>query len=128
MKEKGKKNTKKTKASTSRKKVENLSQTHGKKEGFEPTTLEQVWGDDGLSKYRTLDEDAYSVYLNELNLTDLQAHATKIGLIPINNRKMLSERLLKEFRLHVSSYKKPNNSKQNLKVSKEVQRILDEGR
>jgi hypothetical protein len=128
MKEKGKKTTKKAKASTSQKKIENLSQAHGKEEKFEPTTLDQVWGDDGWSKYRTLNEDEYLLSLKQLNLTDLQTHATKIGLIPINNRKVLSERLVKEFRLHVSSYKKPSVAEQNLDISEEVRRILSEGR
>ena len=42
----------------SSKKLESLSQTHGKEE-FKPTTLDQIWGDTGISKYGTLNEDEY---------------------------------------------------------------------
>ena len=40
--------------------LKNLSQTHGKteeKEKYEPTTLDQVWGDEGLSVYGTMNEE-----------------------------------------------------------------------
>ena len=42
------------------KKLESLSQTDGMsmdnaEQKFEPTTLDQVFGDDGTSKYKTLD-------------------------------------------------------------------------
>jgi hypothetical protein len=33
-----------------------------------------------------------------MNMTDLQAHAFKIGLIPTSDRKILCDRLLSEFR------------------------------
>jgi hypothetical protein len=36
------------------KSIKNLSQAHGKEEKFEPTTLEQIWGDDGSTTYGTL--------------------------------------------------------------------------
>ena len=42
-----------------KKQISELSQTHGKVEDFKPTTLDQIWGDDGLSKYQTLDEVQY---------------------------------------------------------------------
>ena len=35
----------------SSKKLESLSQAHGKEEKkYKPTTLDQIWGDDGLAK------------------------------------------------------------------------------
>jgi hypothetical protein len=71
--------------------LDNLNQTHGKIE--KPLTLNQVWGDDGKSKYGTLDAEKYSDYLNDLNKSDLQAHAVKIGLVPIDDRNSLVTRL-----------------------------------
>ena len=38
------------------KKTKKMQQTHGKVETFQPTTLDQVWGDDGTGKYSTNDE------------------------------------------------------------------------
>ena len=117
------------KTTAKRKSVKNLSQTHGKEEKFEPTTLDQIWGDDGTSTYGTLNENEYSIRLDDMNMSDLQAHSSTVGIIPIDNRHTLRERLLREFRKHVASYKKPvHEPKPAEKVDPEVMKILSEGR
>ena len=117
------------KATAKRKSVKNLSQTHGKEEKFEPTTLDQIWGDDGTSTYGTLNENAYTVQLDDMNMSDLQAHASTVGIIPVDNRQTLRERLLREFRKHVSAYKKPiHETEPPTHVDPEVMKILSEGR
>jgi len=121
-------NIKKTRRKRS---VKNITQAHGKEENAQPTTLDQIWGDTGLWKYNTMDAEEYQSYLRELNKTDLQAHATKIGLIPIDNKEMLSKRLLREFKRHVSSYNVSNktpNAEKDRNVSAKVKNILAEGR
>ena len=105
--------------------LDNLNQTHGKVE--KPLTLNQVWGDDGKSKYGTLDAEKYSGYLNDLNKSDLQAHAVKIGLVPIDDRNSLITRLKKEFNKHVSQYSaRALPTKKD--ISKAAKDILAEGR
>jgi len=117
------------KSTAKRKNVKNLSQTHGKEEEFEPTTLEQIWGDDGTSAYGTLNENAYTKKVDDMNMSDLQAHASTVGIIPIDNRHTLRERLLREFRKHVSSYKKPvHQAESTTHVNPEVIKILSEGK
>ena len=117
------------KATAKKKSVKNLSQTHGKEEKFEPTTLDQIWGDDGTSTYGTLNESAYTVQLDDMNMSDLQAHASTVGIIPVDNRQTLRERLLREFRKHVSAYKKPiQEAEPTTAVDPEVMKILSEGR
>ena len=77
----------------------------------------------------TLDEEEYQGSLHEMNKSDLQAHATQIGIIPIDNRDILTQRLVREFRNHINSYRAPQQSKQqNTDISPEVRRILAEGR
>ena len=111
------------------KSVKNLSQAHGKEEKFEPTTLEQIWGDDGSTTYGTLNENAYTKQVDDMNMSDLQTHASTVGIIPIDNRNTLRERLLREFRKHVSSYKKPvQESNSAAHIDPEVMKILSEGR
>jgi|TARA_R110002020_G_scaffold67202_1_gene176723 hypothetical protein len=111
------------------KSIKNLSQTHAKEEEFEATTLEQIWGDDGTSAYGTLNENAYTKQVDDMNMSDLQAHASTVGIIPIDNRNTLRERLLREFRKHVSSYKKPvQESRSAAHVDPKVIKILSEGR
>ena len=121
---------------TSGSKLKKMSQTHGKDESakpkFEPRTLDQVWGDTGLGKYKTFDEGKYKDKLDNMAKTDLQTHATKVGLVPIDNRSTLTQRLMREFRKHVNAFK-PSSVKASKPIAKdslpqEVKRILDEGK
>ena len=109
-------------------KINGLSQAHGKVEGNQPTTLDQIWGDTGMHKYKTLDELEYKEQLNDMAKVDLQAHAVKIGLIPIDNPGQLKKRLLVEFKKYVSGYKVPNANSKSLSLDKEALRILNEGK
>lgn len=105
-----------------------MDQTHGKVDTFEPSTLEQIWGDDGLGKYSTLSESSYIEQLNGMAKVDMQAHATKVGLIPTDNVELMKTRLIKEFKKHVSIYRRPSHAPKNIKVDKEVKDILGEGK
>lgn len=111
-----------------KKSLSSLSQSHGKEENFEITTLEQIWGDDGSTVYGTLEEEDYSKKLDDMNMSDMQAHASTVGIIPIDNRNTLRDRLLREFRKHVASYKKPVAPTEEKKVDPEIMKILSEGR
>ena len=57
------------------KKIKKLDQVHGKQENFKPSTLEQIWGDEGLGLYSTLNVEEYVEIISEFNVTDLQRHA-----------------------------------------------------
>ena len=106
----------------------NMKQAHGKNE-FVPTTLDQLWGDTGTGrKYNTLDETEYLAYIQDMNKSDLQSHAVRIGMIPVDNRETLEKRLLKEFRVHVAGYTVPQIKTKSKVPSKEVEKILAEGR
>lgn len=109
------------------KKINKNSQTHGKVES--PNTLDQIWGDTGISKYGTLNIEEYKNFINDLNKSDLQSHASKIGLIPIDNLSTLKERLEREFVKHVSAYTaKSSLEKKEEVLSKEAKDILSEGK
>ncbi len=122
----------KTSAPKKVKKVEEMSQTHGKEEKPLYTTLEQIWGDTGITKYGTFDENEYAEELRNMTKSDIQAHANKLGLVPIDNRTELVKRLMKEFIYHKSRYStipadiQVNNITSNL--SPEVRKILSEGK
>ncbi len=115
---------------TKKRKLNELEQVHGKiEEKFEITTLDQLWGDDGLMKYKTMDKNEYEAQLREMNTSDLRAHAIKIGIVPIADRERLTKRLLLEFSKHVNAYRrpivKPSNPK---KVPKEIMDFLAEAK
>jgi hypothetical protein len=128
-----KKTTSKAKGTSKRgKNIRKLSQAHGKLEApetkFQPTTLDQVWGDDGLWRYKTHDVNEYEGQLDEMTKQDLYAHATKSGLIPVENRELLKSRLMREFRRHEASYTKPRTIDTSVEVSSKVRKILSEGK
>ena len=117
------------KKKTGKKSVKKLSQAHGKVEAYQATTLDQIWGDDGTSLYGTLDENVYQERLDDMNMSDMQSHASRVGIIPIDNRSMLKDRLIKEFRKHTSAYKKPvDNNEPSEDVPANIKKILSEGR
>ena len=71
-----KKEKSKTKASKKKTGLSELSQTHGKIEKIQPSSLDQIWGDTGISKYKTLDKGEYQTQIGDMNKSDLQTHAT----------------------------------------------------
>ena len=122
---------KKSKRGRPKKPVKEMTQTHGMVEGekYEPTTLDQVWGDDGLSKYSTMDAKVYQEKVDNWLLADLKNEAIRVGLLPVDNAEMLKDRLVREFSVHVSSYRKPSQAQENpSQPSADIQKILREGR
>jgi hypothetical protein len=108
-----------------RRKIEELNQTHGKVEN--PITLDQIWGDQG-EKYGTFNLEEYEKEINDFNKSDLQAHALKVGLVPVDDRNILIARLKKEFIKYVSMYKQPSKSSEKTKLSKSSKDTLSEGK
>ena len=126
-----KKTTKKTTAKKATKKVEDLNQTHGKEvmdQKMAPSSLSQVWGDIGISKYKTIDAGEYKGYLKSLNKTDLHRHAAEMGIIPVDNKENLYKRLLGEFTKHTASYRMPQVKAPKKPLSRKAKDILSEGR
>ena len=124
-----KKENKTTKASQKKSaNLKDLSQAHGKEEEVQPTSLDQIWGDTGVGKYKTLNRDEYETQLSDMNKSDLQTHATKVGLVPVDDAGLLRKRLLREFSKHISAYKVPQTNTGDKKMSKAAFKILSEGK
>ena len=88
-------------------KLDEIHQAHGKDESTDTVqSLDQLWGDDGLSRYKTLNVTEYTEELAGMNKTDLQNHAAKLGLVPVDSREILVKRLVAEFKKHVTRYEK----------------------
>lgn len=120
------------------KELDSLHQVDGKEEPQEgkyaPSKMSQLFGDVGLGKYGTLDLDEYTKQLGEYTLTDLQKHATKHNVMPIDNRPRLIKRLQSEFQKHVATYRQPQPLKQkgledlDPKTRKDIEKILSHAR
>lgn len=117
------------KRKTRKKNVSEMSQTHGKVEKFKPTTLDQIWGNDSLSRYSTLNYEEYQRNLKAMDKSKMKEHAINLGLVPIDNLAVLQERLLTEFRAYISQYAPvPDQTPENQpKASEKILKILREG-
>ena len=106
-------------------------ETHGKIEGA-PTTLEQVWGFNEYAKYGTLDEEEYSAQVVEMNRTDLETHARKVGVVVVESTARLRDNLVREFRRYVTYLRKPEtkavDSTSHPTIPDDIKKILAEGR
>lgn len=105
-----------------------MNQAHGKDESKETVqSLDQLWGDDGISRYKTLDLNDYATDLAGMNKSDLQNHAAKLGLVPIDSRELLVKRLITEFKKHVTAYQKVRKPepKDNIKEA-QIRKLLSE--
>ena len=109
-------------------KLDNMMQTHGKIEDIQYKTLDQIWGDNVNSKYQTSNEKEYVNFLNDMNKTDLQSHANKIGLVPIDNRETLTKRLVAEFKKHLSLFNIPKSKDNTVNLNKKAKDTLSEGK
>jgi hypothetical protein len=108
-------------------------QTHGALDQDKPTTLDAIWGGTNeLAKYGTLDEDEYKNQLSEMTRADLEAHARRVGLVPLPDSERLRKNLIREFQSYAAYLRQPAAAVKRAvppqKVSKKVQSILNEGR
>ena len=99
-------------------------------------TLDALLGEDNSNPYKTSKIEDYENYINQLNTTDLQRHAEKVGLVPSVEKRVLKERLLREFRRFQNSRMSISKSDQSSNsfldasaslLSASAQRILREG-
>jgi hypothetical protein len=119
-----------------RKKLTEMNQVDGKirKEEestnaqYEVTTLDQLFGDTGLSKYNTLDRETYENQLNDMNSAELRRHAIEVAhVVPTVSMERTKKRLLIEFTKHVNGFKTPRIAAQpDKEPSKEVLKIMSE--
>jgi hypothetical protein len=108
------------------------NQTNGKTDPVKkelPRTLDELWGGNGMSKYKTLDQDTYEKSLSEMTKTDLQDHAIKVGLAPIDDYPRLKRGLIRAFVEYKCKYAKiPTINNKTKAITPEIRKILAEGR
>jgi len=112
------------------KKLDTLSQTHGKENNFEITSLDQIWGHGDSSRFGTTDEVEFEGKLKEMTRADLENFARRHGSIVVESSERIRAELMKVFRNYVSLLRKPTSKPPvgTSPVSAAVQRILNEGR
>ena len=123
--------TAKTKTGNSKKIMANSIEVDGRINTGTPTSLEQIWGNDGSFRYGTTNIEEYEKFLNEMMFVDMQNHARDIGLRPDVEPKILRERLLQEFARYISAFNasavKVSKTPPKNKLSKLAYTALREG-
>lgn len=101
----------------------------GKIEDFQPTTLDQIWGEDSNTNYKARSVKEYEQQLAEMNTADLQAHAVKVGILPTESRERTVRKLTTEFASYLSQLSRiPKTTVKPKDVPKQIMDILSEGR
>tara|TARA_B110000305_G_C18998026_1_gene429235 strand:- start:139 stop:558 length:420 start_codon:yes stop_codon:yes gene_type:complete len=81
-------------------KLENLQQTNGKSyedQVAKARELEDILGISKISPFRTNDKNVFSEMLKDMNLTDLQSLAVKVGVFPSGNKTVLKSKIKRAF-------------------------------
>lgn len=109
------------------KKLSKLKQIDGQNHRVTLTSLDSILGADNHSKYKTSDSQDYTKYLEELDKVDLMREATNVGLMPIDDRRILKERLLKEFNKYQTCLQTAHIKQIQVKPTKELKALLADG-
>jgi hypothetical protein len=112
-------------------KLNSLKQTHGKdnEATFEITSLDQLFGSSDSTKFGTTDETVFADKLRSMTRADLENFARRHGSIIVESSDRIRNELMKLFRNYVSLLQKPATKPvQGIKISPEVQQILNQGR
>lgn len=88
--------------STAKKKVslDSLQQTNGKSyedQVAKARELEDILGIAKINPFKTNDKRVFKEMLEEMNLTDLQAFAVKVGVFPAGNKTVLRNKIKRAF-------------------------------
>lgn len=91
-----------SKKSTAKKKVslDSLQQTNGKtyeEQVARARELEEILGIAKINPFKTNDKRVFAEMLQEMNLTDLQAFAVKVGVFPAGNKTVLRNKIKRAF-------------------------------
>lgn len=106
----------------------------------------QVDGQDGREQYRNLNDilqtdtspyrgmsfEDYEEKIRDMDIADLQVHAIDCELRPVDNRSLLIDRLLSQYRRRTSGYRDTVRQEPGLKIdeskAKMVSKILAAGK
>lgn len=92
-------------------------------------SLDSIMGE-CLSLYSVSNIEDYKKQISEMNQTDLQSHAYKIGLVPVEDRKVLISRLCTEFdrwNIRMRPHEIGGLTKTISDIDQKAQKILREG-
>lgn len=97
-------------------------------------TIDELLGEEIQNPFKTTNEETFKSRLKEMNLQEMTEIGTKVGLRAVHDRRIMKDRLLREFRKTISKVKIREDSyrsevkPRNLGNQSEIERqILSEG-
>lgn len=117
--------------------LENLQVADGEKVAEKtsaPRSIHEILGQKS-HKYKANTQAEYATYLKSLGMSELQSHAYECGVLPIDNRLQLTDRLIREYCAKTNGYSVAvvrresfEELRDNREQMAEVQRILSRGK
>jgi len=102
---------------------------------LETESLDKILSSGSSNPFKCVKLEDFNEKLSDMNLIDMQSLAVKVGLLPVHDRKLMKERLVKEFKKKISkinggvtSHVDYKTIKAKEKISPELQEILKEFR
>ena len=80
--------------------LDQLQQTNGKtydEQVSKAKELEEILGIPKINPFKTNDKKVFAEMIQEMNLTDLQAFAVKVGVFPSGNKTVLRNKIKRAF-------------------------------
>lgn len=113
-------------------KLKNKSTVNGSTETLEDQykSISQLLGENGKSKYGTLDPVEYEQQLRDMNVADLNRYAIENYIKPVHNREITIKSLMSQFTKHRNNFVSHQfvNENKNIKRDKELDNLLKDAR
>lgn len=106
-------------------------EAHGKLEDVktQPSTLEQVWGYSGLSRFGVKSEAEYKEKVDDMQRADLERETRRLGQVVVESTTRLRENLLRLFRTEAAALNRPADKPQSRTAPDAAAlKVLSEGR
>lgn len=86
-------------------------------------SLNEIWGRK-FSKFKAASPEEYLARLRKMTKLDLQQECTRVDLMPLDNRELMIERLVKQCRISIAAANTSSLQPQKITVSEKSRHIL----
>lgn len=111
-----------------KRKIQEMNQVDGRDHAkeFKRQSVDEIFGYE-KSKFPSNNAKQYEADLKQMNKYDLNQIALSLGMLPIDDKFVLIERIMIQFNQHNSAISAARNTPNQLKISQEGIDILSEG-
>lgn len=89
-------------------------------------SIDEILKDNESNPFKTLSLEEFEDNLKNMNMADMQVLATKVDLLPVADRRLLKERLKKQFRIYKAKHSPRPSNNPVMSVNNRDQATADE--